>query len=230
MSPYPPDEDLDDLHNPYRYNPNRDSPELPLPKETSEASSATTASTPEADPVENAAVLQAIRMLQSSYPLLRPGVRYRSSLTLFGIPWLSIARGPDFEKGEMVGHARGIIAIGDFATGCFALGGFSRGLIAVGGVALGCLSMGGCSLGLLFALGGLAFGSVAIGGCAIGGIALGGCAIGYFACGGMAVGFYALGANAVGTHTFTPLKQDPAVMDFVNTWAPLIKPLLPKIK
>ena len=45
------------------------------------------------------------------------GVRYRSALTLGDIPVLAIATGPDPDKGEFRGHARGIVAIGDMATG-----------------------------------------------------------------------------------------------------------------
>ena len=84
----------------------------------------------------------------------RPGVRYRSSATFLGIPMLAIAKGPDLEKGEMYGHARGIIAIGDVATGVFAIGGLSRGIFALGGMALGCVTLGGCSIGLLLSVGG----------------------------------------------------------------------------
>ena len=49
-------------------------------------------------------------------------VRRRSKLTLFGLPLYDIATGPDPEKGERRGHARGIIAVGDFATGVLAIG------------------------------------------------------------------------------------------------------------
>jgi len=52
-------------------------------------------------------------------------IRYRSSASLANIPLLSIALGPDLEKGEWRGHARGIIAIGDVATGVIAFGGLA---------------------------------------------------------------------------------------------------------
>lgn len=84
-------------------------------------------------------------------------VRKQSATTLFGLPLWAVACGPDPEKGEIRGHARGIIAIGDIATGFLAIGGLARGLIAIGGLALGCLSLGGCTLGI-FSLGGLALG------------------------------------------------------------------------
>ena len=47
-----------------------------------------------------------------------PGRRYRSHATLFGQPILAISTGP--APGEKKGHARGIIAIGDRATGLLA--------------------------------------------------------------------------------------------------------------
>ena len=61
------------------------------------------------------------------------GIRIRSSATLWGLPLLAIALGPDFEKNEIRGHARGILAIGDIATGVLAFGGLARGVIAIGG-------------------------------------------------------------------------------------------------
>lgn len=56
--------------------------------------------------------------------------RYISAKTLFGLPLVSIATGPDPSRSEPRGHARGFIAIGDIATGFFALGGVARGAIA----------------------------------------------------------------------------------------------------
>jgi hypothetical protein len=95
------------------------------------------------------------------------GIRKQSKATLFGWPLLSIAIGVDPEKGEIRGHARGVIAIGDMATGGFAFGGLARGLIAFGGLAVGVLAIGGCAVGAI-ALGGGAVGYVAIGGGAFG--------------------------------------------------------------
>jgi hypothetical protein len=66
--------------------------------------------------------------------------------------------GPDLERGEMRGHAKGIIAIGDIATGVVALAGVARGGLAIGGLAVGLISLGGLSIGAL-ALGGLAIGA-----------------------------------------------------------------------
>jgi hypothetical protein len=146
--------------------------------------------------------------------LHRPrGVRYRSAAGLGDVPFLAIAVGPDPEKGETRGHAKGIIAMGDIATGVVALGGLARGLLAFGGLAVGGLTLGGLSIGALvaiggFAIGGFAIGSVAIGGAAVGGVALGGGAAGYYACGGA----------AVGKHAFSPLGQDPEAAEFFDRY------------
>jgi hypothetical protein len=131
-------------------------------------------------------------------------VRRRAAFTLFGLPAYDIALGPDFEKGEMRGHAKGFIAIGDLATGVFALGGLARGVFAFGGLALGVFAFGGVSLGLGLALGGLAVGSLAIGGGAVGGVAIGGGAAGYYAAGGGAVGQYVVSAE----------RRDPEAEEF----------------
>ena len=44
-------------------------------------------------------------------------VRYTSQNTFFGIPIIAIAYGADLNNGERFGHAKGIIAVGDVATG-----------------------------------------------------------------------------------------------------------------
>jgi hypothetical protein len=132
------------------------------------------------------------------------GVRRRSPVTVLGLPVYDIAIGPDPEKGELRGHAKGFIAIGDFATGVIALGGVCRGVIALGGLAVGVVSIGGVSLGLLLGLGGLALGGGALGGFAVGGAAVGGFGAGYYACGGQAYG------HAV----VTPVRVDPEAQEF----------------
>jgi hypothetical protein len=118
------------------------------------------------------------------------GVRYRSAAALGGVPLLAVSLGPDLSRGELRGHARGVVALGDFATGVIAIGGIARGFLAIGGLALGVLGFGGLSLGLLAAVGGLAIGSLAVGGFSAGGAAVGGGAVGYYACGGAARGAY----------------------------------------
>ena len=123
-------------------------------------------------------------------------VRRHSGATIAGIPILDIALGPDFAHGEMRGHAKGIIAIGDVATGVVAIGGVARGAVALGGIAIGLLGFGGFSLAALAAAGGIAVGGIALGGAALGGVAIGGAAGGYYACGGAAVGDHVVTATA----------------------------------
>jgi hypothetical protein len=72
------------------------------------------------------------------------------------IPFYDVAVGPDLARGELRGHAKGVIAIGDLATGFLALGGLARGAIAIGGLAAGLVSFGGLSIGVLSAVGGFA--------------------------------------------------------------------------
>lgn len=144
------------------------------------------------------------------------GIRKRSATTFWGLPLYDIAMGPDPEKGELRGHARGIIAIGDIATGILAMGGVARGVVATGGLALG----------LLFGMGGLATGLLAIGGLAIGGLAIGGGAVGGIAIGGGAVGYYSMGGGAFGAHVIDGLRQDPEAVRFFNTWLPFLQDAL----
>jgi len=124
------------------------------------------------------------------------GVRKRSATTIAGIPLYDIAFGPDLARGEIRGHAKGILAIGDMATGVLALGGIARGVIALGGLSIGVFSFGGLSLGALLAAGGVAIGGVATGGAALGGVAVGGVAGGYYACGATAVGDHVVTSTA----------------------------------
>jgi hypothetical protein len=138
------------------------------------------------------------------------GIRRRSSLEFAGLPLYDVALGPDPEKGEFRGHARGILAIGDMATGVIAVGGLARGIVALGGLAVGLLALGGLSIGLLLALGGAAIGGVAIGGGAVGGVAVGGGAAGYYACGGGVYGHAVVGA----------VQRDQEAVEFFRTHAP----------
>ncbi len=122
---------------------------------------------------------------------LRPAIP--STRTIWGMPALSIAMGPF--GAEKRGHARGFVAVGDFATGVVAIGGFARGVFAAGGLAIGIVSFGGLTLGLLIAIGGLAMGGIASGGGAVGFVAQGGFACGYVADGGGAIGYIARGGG-----------------------------------
>jgi hypothetical protein len=141
----------------------------------------------------------------SGMPMVRyRGIRKRASWGIGDLPWYDIAVGPDLERGEWRGSARGVIAIGDFASGVFALGGLARGVVAFGGLAAGLVSFGGLSVGLLGAIGGLA----------IGGLAMGGGAVGYVSVGGAAAGYYACGGAAAGEHATSGLKGDPVAEAF----------------
>lgn len=148
------------------------------------------------------------------------GVRRRSETIFMGLPLYDIALGPDPERGEVRGHARGVFACGDIATGVFALGGLARGLIAVGGVAFGGVAVGGCAVGLLLALGGFALGTIALGGGAVGLVALGGGAVGLVAIGGGAVGYYAFGGGAYGQYIVSGAHIDPEAFEFFQQWFP----------
>jgi len=143
-----------------------------------------------------------VRELEAELARLRAGggrrVRYRSAAEFGGLPLVCIATGPDLAKGELRGHARGILAIGDIATGVVALGGLARGLVAFGGLAVGVIAFGGASFGALAAVGGLAVGSIALGGGAVGWTAIGGGAVGTYACGG----------GAFGEHVISPARRD----------------------
>lgn len=132
-------------------------------------------------------------------------VRKRSSYEFIGMPLYSIALGPDLAKGELRGHAKGVLAIGDLATGIVAIGGLARGAIAIGGLAFG-----------LVAFGGLAVGALALGGAAIGLAALGGGALGCVAVGGAAIGVYAAGGAAFGEHVISAAAQDPEAVRFFS--------------
>jgi Short C-terminal domain len=161
----------------------------------------------------------------SAFPF--KGVRRQSSRKLFGLPLWAIAVGPDWERGEMRGHARGIFAVGDMATGWFACGGLARGIFAVGGLAIGLFALGGAAIGVLVAVGGGAIGVlVAVGGGAIGGLAFGGGAIGGIAIGGGACGYYAFGGGAAGVHTVSSMHQDPAALEFFEHYFPWLTKLL----
>ena len=155
---------------------------------------------------------QRITQLERELAMTKGGgfqpVRKRSQSSLGDWPLYDIAIGPDLQRGEVRGHARGIIALGDMATGFLAIGGLARGVIALGGLAAGLFSFGGRSVGVLAAFGGLAVGGLAVGGAAVGGVAVGGGAAGYYACGGAAVGQYVMWAA----------KQDPEAVAFFEKY------------
>jgi hypothetical protein len=131
-------------------------------------------------------------------------VRRRATWGVGNLPFWEVAVGPDPERGEARGHARGIVAVGDVATGFVAVGGWARGVVALGGLATGLVSLGGLSVGVLAAVGGLAIGTLAFGGGAVGKVAIGGGAVGEYACGG----------GAVGTHVVSASRRDPEAEAF----------------
>ena len=131
-------------------------------------------------------------------------VRRRADWGIGDLPMWEIAVGPDLEKGEIRGHAKAVLAVGDIATGFVALGGWARGVLAFGGLATGVIGIGGLSIGALVAVGGLAIGSAAFGGAAVGVVAIGGGAVGEYACGG----------GAAGTHVISATRQDPEAEAF----------------
>ncbi len=143
------------------------------------------------------------------------GLRRRSDYEYLGLPLWAIALGPDPEAGEVRGHAKGIVAVGDIATGFIALGGLARGGIAVGGLAVGLVAIGGFALGVL-----------AFGGLAIGLLAIGGGAIGWAAVGGAAAGVYAAGGAAWGTYVISAAERSPEAVAFFTQWDAL-RSLLP---
>jgi hypothetical protein len=144
-----------------------------------------------------------VEALKRGGAVVTRSVRRQSMSTFAGLPLYDLAWGPDLERGEIRGHAKGIIAIGDIATGVLAIGGLVRGVVAVGGLAFGIVSLGGLSIGL-GAVGGFALGGFALGGAAVGGAAIGGGAIGYYACGG----------GVVGAHVIGPLERDPVAVEY----------------
>ena len=162
-----------------------------------------------------------VETLTRNAQLTGPGKRYRSKATLFGLPVIDIAIGP--AHGQRIGRARGIIAVGDIATGWLAVGGLSIGIVAIGGGAVGLFAIGGTAIGLITAMGGLA----------IAAIAFGGAAIGVLACGAGAIGVYAQGSGSVGLFTRnaaqirrqpprSPTLTDPfePVAWFFGAWPP----------
>ncbi len=71
----------------------------------------------------------------------------KTKRTLFGLPLIDIAVGQVSETGQVKKHARGIIAIGDFAQGFIAIGKLSFGFIAIGIGSIGVFSFGAVCIG-----------------------------------------------------------------------------------
>ena len=126
---------------------------------------------------------------------------YKSKKTFHGIPLVHVNYGVGIRK------AKGIIAVGNFATGVIAVGILSAGVISVGMVSAGLIGIGAIVVGLLLALGGISAGTIAFGGIAVGVLAVGGLSIGIYSLGGCAIaekiarGGYAEGIIAIGDET-----------------------------
>ena len=73
---------------------------------------------------------------------MKYSVRNNCKIELFELPLWSVAIGPDEEKGEKNGTAKGLIAIGDSATGIVAVGYLAKGIVSVGVVPVGLFSIG----------------------------------------------------------------------------------------
>jgi hypothetical protein len=147
------------------------------------------------------------RVLATLTPAQRAAVgrgrRYRSEREFLGMPLVAVAVGPDPERREARGHAKGVIAIGDVATGIVAFGGWARGVVAVGGLATGVIACGGLAFGLAAAFGGIALSAM---------LAIGGGALGTAAFGGAAAGYYAVGGAPYGTYVVGPERVDPEAL------------------
>ena len=151
-------------------------------------------------------------------PLIGLGRRYTSDIVIFGLPLVQIALGP-YEE-EKYGRARGIIAIGDRATGWLAVGSFARGIIACGGVSIGLVAVGGLGLGGI-SIGGVALGLIAYGGLVGGGIGVGGLVVAYVAVSaGLGVAYYARAGFAHAVHGLGNNVIDPVASTFFkeNAW------------
>ena len=122
-----------------------------------------------------------------------PNVRIQSKTRVLGIPLVAIALGEDRSRGESMGTARGIVAIGDRAYGILAYGNRATGVVAYGLHARGGITLGLTSIGLISS-GFLTLGGIALGGIAFGYLAIGCVAVGYTSVGLVTVGKLALGA------------------------------------
>ena len=165
---------------------------------------------------------------------------YKSRRTLFGLPLIHINVGR-WIPGQKRCHAKGVIAIGNFANVFLSLGGIASGFLTIGGLSAGFFSLGGLSVGLLLAVGGLSVGTIAVGGLALGIFAIGGGAFGIYSLGGAAVAqkiaaggaaqaAIAIGDAASGEITFDINNQvppsvirDAILTRFPGTWEIIAK-------
>jgi GLTT repeat (6 copies) len=98
----------------------------------------------------------------------RRAIEYRSEQVWGGLPVVHVSVGGRQAEGRYrLGRVRGVIALGDIATGLVAVGGVAIGLFSVGGVAVGLVALGAVAIGLVAA------GTVAIGLTAMGAVTAG---------------------------------------------------------
>lgn len=106
---------------------------------------------------------------------------YKSQKMIKGLPLVHINFGVGFYR------AKGIFAIGNFASGIFALGYISAGVISVGLLTAGLLALGTVSVGLI-SMGTLAVGCVAMGAFTFGIFCMGALNFGQFCFGALSYG------------------------------------------
>lgn len=148
---------------------------------------------------------------------MQVGKRYTSKVRIFGLPLLSVARGP--AENEKFGRATGIIAIGDVATGILAMGAVARGVLAFGASAFGLVAIGSMAIGLV-AFGGLSVGLIAIGGLVIALAGYGGVVLAHtVSAAGVACGVFARGGAVRGTHVLSGTRIDQEALNYFRDYA-----------
>ena len=136
---------------------------------------------------------------------------YKSRAHIGSWPLLHIAFGKNEQTGRMK-RARGIIALGNHATGVLALGVFAHGLFAWGVLSWGLLSCGVLSFGVV-SLGVVSlalFGSYGV------------FALAPFAFGVTAIGYVAAGMKAIGVHAADATLLDVHAATLSDQWSPLL--------
>ena len=118
---------------------------------------------------------------------MKYSLRNNCPVQFFDLPLWSVAIGPDEEKGEKSGTAKGIIAIGDKAIGVIAIGYLAQGVLSFGVVSVGLFSIGIFSL-CLSGVGILTLGAAWARGCLAASL--------YRAAGIVSVGYDAVGSVA----------------------------------
>jgi hypothetical protein len=122
---------------------------------------------------------------------------YESERKFLGLPLLCINIGFDKPNGKPR-HARGLIAIGNKATGLIALGiFFASGLFALAPIAVGLTAVSVAGVGLI-CVSGIGLGVVSVSVFALGYLAVGILALGYKSIGIIAIGREAVGVVCIG--------------------------------